>query len=407
MKEVKGIEKAMKSPMLLFISNGYGEDTISSRIIKSMRESGCPHAIKALPLVGEGKAYVNDGVELLGPCRLMPSGGMIPGNIKNLLGDLGSGLFRLTLDQIAAIKKARSSAIMTVAVGDIYPVIMASLFSNRPLVMVGTAKSNYFYHYNGFERHMMKSSCSIVFTRDDITARVLCEKGITALWVGNAMMDSLEITGEDFGLAGDYPCVGILPGSRTDTYRDISVILGSVERLSAALSGKVTFIMALADSIEVKKLAENVPGWNFNEGAEVRSGSVIHHFTRESLLVKGVCGKFGDVLKISKIIIGQAGTGNEQAVGFGKPVVTFESSGREKMGWYRARQKGLLGDSISVVPRDSEIIAREVIAILNDEGRYSRMQAIGYERMGPPGAAGKMAARCIGLLSGKAGASVY
>jgi len=390
----------MKSPMLFFISNGYGEDTISSRIIKSLRESRCPYQIKALPLVGEGKAYENEGVELLGPCRLMPSGGMIPGNIRNLLGDLGSGLFRLTMDQIAAIKKARSSAIMTVAVGDIYPVIMGSLFSSRPLVMVGTAKSNYFYHYNGFERHMMKSSCSIVFTRDEITARVLCDRGIRALWVGNAMMDSLEITGEDFGFAGDCPCVGILPGSRTDTYRDISIILESIERLYAALSGRVTFIMALADSIEVRKLAHHAPGWIFNEGAEERGGSVIHHFTRGSVMVKGLCGKFGDVLQVSKIIIGQAGTGNEQAVGFGKPVVTFESSGREKMGWYRARQKGLLGDSISVVKRDSETIAGEVITILNDRERYSRMQAIGYERMGPPGAAGKMAEQCLKLLSG-------
>ena len=61
------------------------------------------------------------------------------------------------------------------------------------------------------------------------------------------------------------------------------------------------------------------------------------------------------------------------------------------MGWYRLRQKGLLGDSLSITPRDPEDIAIEALDILKNRERYEKMAEIGRERMGPPGGAKKMA----------------
>jgi len=382
---------------ILFISNGYGEDTISSRIIQSLREKSTV-PVFALPLVGQGHAYVTCGIRMVGPGRLMPSGGMIPGSVKNLITDFSSGLARLTLEQISVIKAIKNEVKMTVAVGDIYPVILSMFFSKKPLIMVGTAKSDYFYHYNWSERMLIRMSCTRVFTRDELTAASLRKHSIDAEWVGNAMMDSLTVTGIDFGLVCGYPVVALLPGSRKEAYNDISVILESVKKLSKLMDGKVSFVMAVADSIPVPSLFNGAEkdGWTLQEGNKAQGALYI--VSRDSLSIAVSQGLFGDVLTRAAIVIGQAGTGNEQAVGMGKPVVTFESSGKKSMGWYRMRQKGLLGDSISVVEKNGESIAAEAFSILSDKDRYCQMERIGRERMGPPGAADRMASYILEKL---------
>lgn len=385
---------SMERNYILFISNGYGEDTIAASIIRKIRERDCSLDILCLPLVGEGKVYEKLDVTIIGPRRLMPSGGMIPEKAGNLVKDVFGGLVRLTIEQICAIRRVKKEVVMNVAVGDIYPVIISALFSRRPIVMVGTAKSDYFYRYNGFEKYFMRSCCQVVFPRDEITAESLRKDGINAQWVGNAMMDSLEFTDEDFSLTGEYPCVGILPGSRDFTYRDIVVLMGAVEELWALFDKKVFFVMALAGSTDVELLARSIAdsGWKRKNTC---GKPHMHEFVKDGIRVLAAKDKFGDVLIHSHIIVGQAGTGNEQAVGMRKPVVTFDSSGRENLGWYRKRQKGLLGDSISVVQKDKVSVAREVFAILNDRVRYERMGEIGYERMGPAGAADRIAAYII------------
>lgn len=378
----------MSGKSILFISNGYGEDTIAARIIRGIKERPSTVQVSALPLVGEGGAYEGMDVTIIGPRRLMPSGGMIPEGIGNLVRDVQSGLGRLTLEQIRAVRTVKSRVDMTVPVGDIYPVIISSMFSRRPIVMVGTAKSDYFVKYNGFERFFMHSFCQQVFARDEITAASLRKYGISAQWVGNVMMDSLEFSDEDFSPNGASPCVGILPGSRDFAYHDIVVLMGAVEEIWNLLGSDVFFVMALAGSTDVRRLAQSVAGTGWKcEHIDENTDD----FVKDGIKVRAVKKKFGDILRRSAIIIGQAGTGNEQAVGMGRPVVTFDSSGKQSLGWYRRRQKGLLGDSISVVEREKSMIAREVYAILNDKGRYEAMRRIGYERMGPEGAAGKIA----------------
>jgi len=71
-----------KKRMVLFLSNGDGEDLIAATIIKKLLEE-CPYlSIRALPLVGEGRAYDEVGIKVLGSRKIMPSSGFV-----------GSGLF--------------------------------------------------------------------------------------------------------------------------------------------------------------------------------------------------------------------------------------------------------------------------------------------------------------------------
>lgn len=53
--------------------------------------------IQALPLVGLGRAYENAGFSVIGCTQVMPSGGFIYMDGKQLLGDVRAGLLSLTL----------------------------------------------------------------------------------------------------------------------------------------------------------------------------------------------------------------------------------------------------------------------------------------------------------------------
>lgn len=374
----------------MFVSNGLGEDTIAASVALEIKKRDGGLSLLALPLVGEGRAYESIGIRSLGPRRMMPSGGLIPeSHLKNILADIRGGFLRMTLGHIRALRDIKSSLRGIVAVGDAIPVLFSALFGRRPLVFIGTARSDYFYAYSSLEKHLFRKSCSLVFPRDEPTAASLRASGVNAQWVGNAMMDCIPVTEEDFGIPAGDSCIGILPGSREIAYRDFTILLEAAERIPAI----GYFLAALASSLDEERLAAMAEdkGWQRVrlEGDSAHGISVrLSRPSRQIFLVKE---RFGDVLKCSSLIIGQAGTANEQAVGMGKPVVSYDSFNSRKPGWYRARQKGLLGEALTVVSRDPQAIASEVVRIFGDPALYKRMQEAGFQRMGPPGAAGKMA----------------
>lgn len=386
---------------VLVLSNGYGEDTIAASIVSHLLASGSPVRVLAMPLVGEGRAYARLGVEIVGPRQLMPSGGLILAGWSNILTDIRAGFWRMTSAQIGTLKRLRGELGALVAVGDTVPVLMGALCARQRVIMVGTAKSNYFYPYSSFERAIFRRYCDVVFARDEPTAATLTKHGISARWVGNAMMDSLDVTDADLPVPTEAIGVGLLPGSRRVAFRDLPVILDAARHLGAARRG-VIFMMALPDSIDADDLGRCARecGWDFRpEDGDGTAGRLLG-YGQTVLLVRG---RFGDVVKHSTVIIGQAGTGNEQAVGMGKPVISFDSDGRRVPGWYRARQMGLLGNSLSVVARAGPAIAREAMDILDNAERYKAMQQAGYERMGPPGASRQIATYIVEHVQRRSG----
>ena len=91
----------MNAPRVLLVSNGAGEDAIAREV--ACRAKGLD--LDALPLVGQGVAY--EGVaRRVGPRRSMPSGGLIPEALGNLLRDLAGGLAGqfLGLDVVAVFR---------------------------------------------------------------------------------------------------------------------------------------------------------------------------------------------------------------------------------------------------------------------------------------------------------------
>jgi len=357
---------------ILFLSNGYGEDTIAAYIIENLRKK-IDFDISAFPLVGTGKSYQCFDITTVGPCRDLPSAGDLHSPVR-LFQDIKSGLLNLIWEQYLFLRKIGKNIHIAVASGDIYPVIMASLAGIKPLVFVGTAKSNWYYPYSYPEKFLIKRCCNITFTRDLPTCEDLKKSGINSIYSGNPMMNCFEISGETFGIEPGRTVIAILPGSRDVAYRDFPVILSAIEEISLMYSTDIVFLAALSPSIEADRLPAS--GWNFSG-----ENPLMPCLKKGNLELKLIKNKFGDIINRADIIIGQAGTGNEQAAGLGKPVVAFDSEGHNKPGWYRARQKGLLGDSLSVVPGSGRAIAEEVLSILEDEHKKNYMSKTGRERM--------------------------
>ena len=381
----------MASHRVLFVSNGAGEDSIASQIIADLPES-LPR--EAMPLVGEGSAY--EGLApVVGPRQLMPSGGLIQEDWHNLWKDIGGGLLSLTLKQIAWLRNQRSKFDQIVAVGDLWPVILAILSGIRPITFIGTAKSDYHHPYSALEAFILRTFQVHSIVRDEPTAESLRQKGVKAAWVGNAMMDGLIPQDLDFKLDETKEIgLALFPGSRKATYQVLPRLLKLSQMLATRLGKDVCAFIAVAPSIDTDKLAQACsdftlgncpyPGWHtLTDKCETASPQA------RFFLIKG---HLADVLQYSQVALGLAGTAHEQAAGWGIPVVAYEPGGMSNLKWYRARQKGLLGDSLIVSEdRDADIV-EALCNLIQDKAERQRRAEIGRKRLGPPGGSERMAA---------------
>lgn len=398
---------------LLFLSNGHGEDLIAVKLIETMNIN-CPELeITALPIVGAGAAYMSRSIPLLLPGKEMPSGGFVRNSLRNWGMDLWAGLFDLTRRQINTLKMARAQVDIAVCVGDSYLNILAGYFLRRPIIFLPTAKSDYVSAHWPVEIHWMRQFCLKVFPRDALTAASLCRHQVPAEYLGNIMMDALEFHGTDFRIGNQAEWViGILPGSRREAYLNmedlarVAIAYASLVNVETAPS----FLVALSGGLSFQMLAEGLTslGWHAVRASvdEVSAGvvgHVEHPGKKWPVRLTIAQGRFGDLLANVKIVLGMAGTGNEQAVGLGKPVVTFSGRGPQFTEKFLRTQKKLLGDAILVTPRDPETTAMELFALLNDSVRYEAMARTGRERMGEPGGATRIAARIMQIIDVRKG----
>lgn len=388
---------------ILFLSNGHGEDTVGARIASEVMRFLPSLEVQAMPVVGRGEPYEKIGVTMVGPRLVMPSGGLIWRRPFALLRDIRVGFLNVAAAQIRTLKRLSSETDLVIGVGDKVILFLNAWFLKRPMVFVGLADSKYYAGtrraYTRPERRIMRRWCRAVFTRDALTAEDLNENGVGAEYVGNPMMDTFTITGEDFGLSDREVVVGILPGSRSDAYVNSRLIFRVVLVLTRRLGGKIGFVMALAPTLSLEEMARGLSGegwslsevapwlWAFEDSVEGKGAKVL--VTRTL---------FGDVLAVSRIVIGLAGTANEQAAGMGRPVITFPGKGEQINDRFVRGQKKLLGDAVEVVEGDEEAIADAVIKLVYDEDRYERMACAGRERMGAPGASMAIAKRICDIL---------
>ncbi len=392
----------MEKKGILFLSNGYAEDLIAAAIIEKLVYEVSEIEIKALPLVGEGRAYEPLGILILGPRKITPSAGFVGVSPLYLARDIISGWLGRFKEEIRVLRGERDLVDLVVCVGDVFLILLSSLFVKKPIIFLPTAKSDYAkglkQHYR-IEKWLIKRSCQFVLPRDELTTRSLTRLGVRAIWVGNVMMDCLKMTGEDFGIEKDAYVVGILPGSKRDAYGNFPIILDAVISIEkrVSFSGRVHFFLALPASLSLEKLASVASRegeWKITKISSSRqeSGLIAHLVSPQGPIIKIIGGKFADLVNHSQVIIGLSGMGNEQAVGLGKPVVSFPGKGPQVTEKFLRIQRTLLGGAISIVDRNGETVADKVCSLLLKNPReLKEMVKIGKERMGGFGAAERVA----------------
>jgi uncharacterized protein (TIGR03492 family) len=385
---------------ILCLSNGHGEDIIALRIIQALqRLPGAPE-IDVLPIVGEGKLYQAAGLPLIGTAKAMPSGGFIYMDGTQLARDIQGGLVKLTLG--------------VVAVGDIVPMLFAWR-SGKPFAFVGTAKSEYYLRdesdwlerkswwddrlamltgsvYFPWERWLMRRrNCRGIFPRDRITAENLQRLGLPAFDLGNPMMDGLAWEGDD---RHDELTIALIPGSRVpEAYGNWALMLKAIDRLGDQLQQPVTLLAALAPGLERDRLVEDLGFWR--KGAEESFSSGL---SGRKMTLRLMPGRFAEVLARSDVALAMAGTATEQFVGLGKPVVTIAGAGPQFTPQFAEAQVRLLGESVIWVT-GPEAVGPAMKQVLGDSDRLQDIRKNGLRRMGPVGAADRIAAQLMARLA--------
>jgi uncharacterized protein (TIGR03492 family) len=338
---------------VLVISNGHGEDQIACRLIAEMHHCH----IETLPLAGEGKAYTALGYPPLMTHPPMPSGGFIR-SLRDLQKDLSAGLFG-TLRQ--ARKKARQHAKkvdVVLAVGDVFCLAMASWGHDTPVYFLPTAKSDTFMPHSMLERGMMKSLAKRIYTRDALTADGLVKHGLSAIYLGNPMMDGLWMTQNPPVFNEDKPVLALVPGSSEEAYLNMVYMLEIAQTLQ--YDHGCHLVWAKSPELSLTKFITHYPKntWSFGpNGAWIRDshGTLVH-----------IVSHFPDVLAVADVVMGLSGTANEQAMHVGKPVYAFEGFGPQSTLKRFKEQKALMGGALHLItPRDAGTILASVAQVID------------------------------------------
>ncbi len=358
---------------IIFLSNGYGEDTISTYIIRELKNKINNIDISAFPLVNEGEKYKQNNIKVIGPTKILKSSG-ISGflNIKNFIIDIKDGLLNLILKQLNFLKEYKNKKnIYLVAVGDIYPLFL-SVFQNKlsktNVIFIPTAKSYKTEPFNFIEIYLM-SLVNANFVRDEITYLKLKNKLNNVYFVGNPVLDIeyLQLS-ENINLINN---IIILPGRKQNCLNNliyfikaINLILNKI-KTENILNFLPTFSIIVPDFYpinEIKNLIENELNQENKEKVYLLSDKYYRY-----------------VLENSYLVWGQGGSANEQAAGYKLPVISFNENN-----WYRKRQKKLLNNCLILVKQyDIDSLVNETINLFKDKSKYDFLKEECYKEMGP------------------------
>ncbi len=401
---------------ILVISNGHGEDVIAVSIIEALRQFPHISKISALPLVGQGYAYEKANIPIIGTVKTMPSGGFNQ-DINQLWRDVNGGLLTLTYHQYQTIKKWGKNGGKILAVGDILPLLFAWL-SGGQFAFVGTAKSGYYLRdemgwlastsplerwlgsmYFPWERWLMtRFACCGVFVRDSLTAQILRKWSIPVYDLGNPMMDHFDLNSSLIFPSETEPLIILLlPGSRMpEAQNNWQLMLQAVDSIKAVFSQRsLLFLAAITPSFNSIPFQEDLidKGWQKQAkntyNLSIQDPKAIFFTQGETSLILSQQA-YQTCLQLSHIGIAMAGTATEQFVGLGKPVISLPGNGPQFTQKFAQNQTRLLGCSVTLVDTPQQV-GNALTQLINDPKQLENIANNGQKRLGPPGAAQRIA----------------
>ncbi|KKC36503.1 hypothetical protein WH87_14255 [Devosia epidermidihirudinis] len=361
----------------LFISNGHGEDWIAAAIAAQLPKS---IEVDAYPMIGAGNAYA--GVcPIVGPRATLASEGWR--NVKgSLRRDLTSGGLATVPPALQFLRKMLGQYDRIVVVGDMVGVFACLATGHRGIFYLDVYKTGAARLYSSPERWAIKKTCQTVFCRSDSLARTLEHIGVDARSAGNVMMDTIPRGEYDARARRTRPlAVTLLPGSRALTAESFGLQVSALRSLTKDQRPDV--FLAVAGSINVEELARQTGLRRTTmlsaepaDLGELSDGDLTIHMARGSAM--------GNLLDVSDVVMSQAGTATVQALGLGKPVITFINP-RDRRSRFTDEQM-LFGEARTVVPAEVPAISTALKHLLSDEEDRRRLANIGRQRIGGPGA---------------------
>jgi uncharacterized protein (TIGR03492 family) len=361
---------------LLFVSNGYGEDSIAAEIIRRLPASACA---EAYPTLGEGLAYRNV-CPVVGPRARVASEGWR--NVKgSVLRDLVTGTPGKVLPGLAFGRRVRNHYDRVVVVGDMVGVMGCFASGIRRVVYLDVYKTGFGRLYSPLERWLLRRTAATVFCRSDRLAAPLRAAGVDGRCSGNVMMDTIAYGEYDVAARRLRPtAVALLPGSRQFTVESFALQIAALRRLAA--EKRPDIFLAAAASVSLQALAKGagltVKGPITGEAGD--GGALVDH----ELTVHVTRGATGNVIEGTDVVLSQAGTATIQALGLGRPVITFVNRRDRKS---RVRdESALFGEARLVLPADADRLAATLEGLLDSPDERARLGEIGRARIGGSGA---------------------
>jgi uncharacterized protein (TIGR03492 family) len=391
---------------ILFISNGHGEDLNGSLIVREILKIDPKINLAALPIVGEGNAYRQVQINIIGPTQNLPSGGIFYLNHLNFIKDLFSGLIDLTIKQFSALKNFSKNCDLIVVVGDIIPIIFAWLTGSKFVAFLVSSSS---YYENKLtlpfimKKCLQSSRCLKIFTRDKFTAIDLQKQGFKkAIFAGYPIVDVLKPLGKDLQLSAEFPTIALLPGSRLpEALRNLQLQLQVCEQLGKVSLTPLQFRAALVPSIKDSdlELIARQQKWQY-----LGPGKLGKNIENKELVILCYNDAFADILAQCNLVLGMAGTAVEQAIGLGKSVVQIPGKGPQFTYRFAEAQMRLLGMGVTTIKnhKSPEIICQQaaaaIINILQDDVYLQKCVENGKERVGEKGGSRQIAIQILKIF---------
>lgn len=357
---------------LLFVTNGYGEDSVGAEIIRRLP----PHlSAEAWPTLGPGAAYA--GVcPIVGPRAALPSEGSRIARGTLARDVLGGGLATL-LPGLGFLRSARASYDQIVVIGDFTMVAACWLAGVTGITYLDVYKTGHGRLYAAPERWVIARVCRRVFVRSEPLAQGLRRAGVAADAAGNVMMDTITGSGYDARARRAHSlAVTLLPGSRDQTVENFALQVEALRRLPAA--ERPDIFLALAGAATPDDLAVAA---GLTVDGDRMTGDLVVHFARRAMR---------DMVEASDLVLSQAGTATIQALGLGVPAITFTRP-TDRMKRY-IEENRLFGGARLLARDDPDELAAVVARLLHDPAERARLSEIGRQRIGGPGAIARIIA---------------
>jgi uncharacterized protein (TIGR03492 family) len=394
---------------ILFISNGHGEDTDTSYLIRALRAAEPDIEASAVPIVGDGGSYTRIGVPIVAPTLVLPSGGFTYNDRRLLIGDIRAGLIGNTIAQWRAMRRAAKDVDLVVGTGDTVSQTFA-FGSKKPFVSFIASLSAI---YEGTLRldplmkmYFRSPRCRMVMTRDDTTRADLQKQGFPRVAFGGMpSMDFLTASGRDLEIPAGARMVGLLPGSRIpEAPRNLRLQLRFVEKVAAIRGDRrpVVFRAALVPGVmaALPEVAE-AEGWTLTSPGRVTKA--LAGGQRAEIIAYS--DAFADILEACTMVIGMAGQAADQALALGKPSLMFAGEGPQ-FSWNFAEAQYRIHGGISALvgkggPADDATIAeaaRRLLDLLDDEAFLAKARERGPLQFGSRGSSARFVEKILPIL---------